>query len=284
MVGFYPVTIKEAVSLYADHPESTIFSGGTDLMVRRLFKDSVIYVNGIKELHRITVTDDYFKIGAAATYSEIMGSDLPDIIKEVASNVASPAIRNMGTMGGNICNASPAGDTLPMLYAVEAQLEISSFQDDDVITRMVLVKDFILGVRKINLRPGEILTGIYIPKKFFSDDCSFYYKKVGARKSEAISKLSIFGMAQADCGRLKKISIAFGSMGPAVVCPDEIHDILRNITYPAYVNKKVRIIDLCMEKLKPIDDQRSSAEYRKKTAENLLKDLLDCFGKRLQEG
>lgn len=276
MVGYNPTELSELFKLLAVNDDATIYAGGTDLMVVKKFQPVVLFINQVKELRKLEKRDGCLILGAALTYEELLHADIPEIMKRVFEMVASPAIRNRGTIGGNICNASPAGDTLPMWYALSAEVELQSLSDQGKVnTRTIPIREFILGIRKIDCRKDEVLTAVRVPLSRLTEDTCFYYKKVGARRAEAISKLSFFGMAKYCEGRIAEIKIAFGSVGITVVNPDEIESLAIGLTSAQLQEKRKEIVDTCMAYVKPIDDQRSTAEYRKLTAERLLNDFID---------
>lgn len=272
---FTPSTLKEALK-FIKNEDTHIFAGGTDLMVKKKswsglvpsFNKTVVFVNKLDELKNIVIEEKYLRIGAACTFSDIITSDkTPEYLKEVSLSIASPAIRNIATIGGNICNASPAADILPPLYAVGAMVVLENVDGD----RRLPIDNFILGPGKTVIKPGEILREILIPVKKFS---SFYYKKVGTRKSTALSKLSFFGFINIKEGNMEDIGIAFGAVAPTIVVSREIENRLRGIKISELKNINQDIIDEYEKLIKPIDDQRSTAEYRKQVAVNLLVDFL----------
>lgn len=276
MVGYYPTELSELLKLLSEHKTATIYAGGTDLMVTRRFQEVVLFINQVKELQKIEHKDGYLVLGAALTYDVLLNSDVPEMMKRVFESVASPAIRNRGTIGGNICNASPAGDTLPMWYALSALVELQSLNEDgSVSVRTIPIHEFILGIRRLDRRPGEVLTAVKVPLQAFEKDTFHYHKKVGARRAEAISKLSIYGRAEFAHGKIKQMQVAFGAVGVTVVQPSEMQMLTDGLTPKELMDKRREIVDVCMEHVKPIDDQRSTAEYRKTTAKRLLEDFID---------
>lgn len=276
MVGYNPTTLSELLKLLFENKDATIYAGGTDLMVTRKFQEVVLFINQVRELQKIEKKDNYLVLGATLTYDALLRSDVPEMMKRVFETIASPAIRNRGTIGGNICNASPAGDTLPMWYALSALVELQSLNDSgNVNVRTIPIQDFILGIRKLDRKPGEVLTAIKIPLSAFEKDTYLYHKKVGARRAEAISKLSIYGMARFESGRIEQMQVAFGAVGVTVVQPTEMLELTRGLTRAELMDKRKEIVDTCMTHVKPINDQRSTAEYRKTTVERLLDDFID---------
>ncbi len=276
MVGYNPGELRELLELLSAHKNATIYAGGTDLMVARKFEENVIFIAGVPELKTISHQEGYLVLGACLTYKELLEAELPEIMKEVFRMIASPAIRNRGTIGGNICNASPAGDTLPMLYALSAEVGLKSLGDDgEVKSRILPISDYILGIRRIDRRPGEVLCTIRIPEELLSENTEFYYKKVGARRAEAISKLSFFGAAKCRGDVIESVHAAFGAVGVTVVNPREEEQIFSGMKKSELLQNRQELIAAYQRHIKPIDDQRSTADYRKCTAESLLGDFID---------
>lgn len=272
---FVPTTLKEALKIL-DERDCYIFAGGTDLMVQKHrssgllpnFDKDILYVMNIKELDYIkTDADGNLRIGAMNRYCELINSSLvPDIFKTVFKEIASPNIRNMATLVGNIANASPAGDSLLPLNLFSARVVLSSINGN----REVLVEDFIQGVRKIDRKKNELITEVIIPKC----DLNFYYRKIGSRKAETITKVSMLGGYKLDGNKVKELRICFGSISTKVVRNRFIEEKYQGKS----VNElRARIDDIINEydhEIKPITDQRSTKEYRKTVAKNLLRDFL----------
>jgi len=272
---FVPTTLKEALKIL-DERDCYIMAGGTDLMVQKHrgsgllpnFDKDILYVMNIKELDYIkTDAEGNLRIGAMNRYCELLNSSLvPDIFKTVFKEIASPNIRNMATLVGNIANASPAGDSLLPLNLFNARVVLSSVKGN----REVLVEDFIQGVRKIDRQKNELITEVIIP----SCDLNFYYRKVGSRKAESITKVSIMGGYKIEGGKVKDLRIVFGSISVKVV---RNHFIEEKYQGKSVNELRARIDDIINEydhEIKPITDQRSTMEYRKKVAKNLLRDFL----------
>ncbi|GIM29269.1 xanthine dehydrogenase FAD-binding subunit XdhB [Clostridium polyendosporum] len=270
-----PKDIDEALQ-FMEKTEVYVVAGGTDLMVKKkgwsgvapYFDKPIIFIKYLNELKEIKLEKNILKIGAGCTFKDIVDSDkTSQYLKEVSLNIASPAIRNIATIGGNICNASPAADILPPLYAVRAEVVLESTDGK----RNVPIEDFILGPRKINIKKGELLKEIIIP----TIKCSkFYYKKIGTRKSIALSKLSFFGFANVESKKIEDIKLAFGAVGPTVVISKDIENSLKGIPIDEIQNIVKSIKEEYSKLLNPIDDQRSTAEYRRNIALNLLEDFL----------
>lgn len=280
---FTPSSLKEALKVLKEN-DCSIMSGGTDLMVRNKkwtgtipsFQKDVIFINKIKELKEIKIDENNISIGASVTLSAIEQCyRLPETLRRAALNMASPAIRNRGTIGGNICNASPAGDSLPTLYALEAELEIMSLNN----TRVVKIEDFICGPGKKNLNSDEMVTKIIIPKKQFEIQ---YYKKIGTRKSLALSKASFTGICSIKDNKIEDIRITFGAVAPRIVKVKKCEDLMLN---KKYLEEKFieDIVSKYEEHIIPIDDQRSNRFYRKKVSLNILRDFLESVNKSLEQ-
>ncbi|OOM14291.1 FAD binding domain-containing protein [Clostridium saccharobutylicum] len=273
--GYSPSTFKEALKIL-NEKDVIIYAGGTDLMVRYKnissllpkFDKDLLYIENLKELKEINESSSEIRIGAACKLSYLLQSDcIPQILKQAIKNIASPAIRNMGTIGGNICNASPAGDTLPVLYALDAKVKITSINN----SKETEIKEFILGPKKTILENNEILESIIIPKADFN---KIYYQKVGARKASAISKVSFVALAEIEKEEIKDLRIAIGSVGPSVVRVKEGEDALIEKNIKDINNLINHVQDIYSKKITPIDDQRSTANYRKNVALRLIKYFL----------
>ncbi len=280
---FHPKNMFEALMIKKEHPEATWYAGGSDLMVTKRFTETIIFLNQMEDLKQIKSEQDILKIGSGVTYRELLAAEeIPACMKAVIGDIASPAIRNIATMGGNICNASPAGDTLPLLYAFDALLVLQSLAEDGTIQqREVPIDQFILGIRKISLRPDEILCEIQIKKERIpnqmKDSLHIAYKKVAARKAQAISKVQFVGMIQMDGQVVSKLRFAFGAVGVTVVRKKEIEELYLGLTIEQLKLKISEIRKKYEECLHPIDDQRSTADYRKKVCLNLLEDFLEQY-------
>lgn len=277
-----PARFAEALRIRAE-AEVTPFAGGTDLMVRwhrnsglaPRFERPVLLLAHLPELHVIANIRSSLSIGAAVTLSELLlDARVPTVLREAAAQMASPAIRNVATLGGNICNASPAADTLPPLYCLNAELVLAAKWGE----RRVPIERFIVGPGKTELRQDELLKSIELPPASF--DVSFY-RKVGTRKANALSKLSFLGLSSLTDNRTLDVRIAFGAVAPTVVRSTRVESLLRIVTDVEMPSIRPQIIESYADLIVPIDDQRSSADYRKTVALNLLSDFLEaCCGRR----
>ncbi len=271
---FMPETLHEALHIIDEH-ECIILAGGTDLMIKYrstaetppAFQKDVCFLSQIKELKYIKKDHHFIHVGAMTTLEELMVSPvIPNLFKQVINDIAAPGIRHTATLAGNIGNASPAGDTLPYLYAIQAFLCIESIHEK----KMVPIQEVILGVRRTSLKENEIIKEIMIPIHDFSVET---WTKVGPRKADTISKISFIGMATIDQDIIKDFRIAFGAVDQKIVCRDDINQKLigKLVTDYDYIDQ---ILSSYEPLIKPIDDHRSTKVYRKEVALNLLKDFL----------
>ena len=276
MVKHYiPSTLTEALE-YIFNNETKIISGGTDLMVQRRnwaetppkFDKDVIYIFNLKELNYIKKTDSFLHIGATTPVSNVLEHhDTPKLLKEVIKIMASPALRNIATIAGNIGNASPAGDTLPVMYLYNAKIKLETKN----ASRILPINEVILGPRNTILGNNEMITEIIIPLDEFT---KINFTKIGGRKADAISKISFTGAINVVDSIVEDFRICFGAVGPTVVRNTDIENKYKNISLTKLKAGIANIVQDYAKIVKPIDDQRSTKEYRKKVALNLLQDFI----------
>lgn len=270
--GYIPKTINAALQIL-NSENVIVYAGGTDLMVRYKnetsllpkFDKNILYIGQIDELKKVYENNEEIVIGAGCTLASLLRNEhVPEILKKSIRGAASPAIRNMGTIGGNICNASPAGDTLPVLYSLNSRCNVIS----EGLERTINIEDFIYGPRRTALKKNEILKSITISKENFN---IVHYEKVGARKASAISKLSFAGLCNVENGRVQDLRMSFGAVGATVIRLKEAETIIigKEInTLDKFIKEAIEIYD---KNINPIDDQRSTAQYRKMVVMNLIK-------------
>lgn len=261
-----------------NNEDCAIIAGGTDVMVlhksRRgvppKFPKPIIFIEHLSELKRVYQNHKDLHIGACCTYSELLDHPfIPMPLKNAIKTIAAPAIRNRGTLGGNICNASPAGDTLPLLYAYNAKLLLRSVNGD----RIVPISDFIQGPRRIQRLHNEILTEIILPS-VLEEDANVIFEKVGNRNADAIAKVSFAGYIRINGTRIDEVRFVFGAVGPTMVRSIDIEKKLVGKTIPLADTDILQVVAAFDKIIKPIDDQRSTAIYRKTVALNLLRYFL----------
>ena len=272
-----PSTLKEALIMKKNDRNAIIYAGGSDLMVAKKVSHDMLFINQLSQLKEVYEDEEFLTIGAASIYYDLIQNPLiPELLKQVFKDIASPAIRNVATIGGNICNASPAGDSLPILYIFDAKIVAASLDDNNQICeRIISIENFILGIRKIDLKSDEIVTKIMLPKDKIAVTTKMGYKKVGARKAQAISKLLFVAVMNVENDIVTDLRVAYGSVGITTLRRKDIESHYTQIKYKELVAKIPEIIDEYRECLHPIDDQRSTAVYRKKVCLNLLEDFLN---------
>jgi len=209
-------------------------------------------------------------VGALTTYTEIqrhpvLQSEFP-LLCTAARETGSIATQNRGTLGGNIVNASPAADSPPALLVYDAEIELVSERG----VRWLPYQGFHTGYKKMQLGPDELLRAIRLPRR--GKPWKQYYRKVGTRKAQAISKVCFAGAALVEGGTIRDIRIALGSIAPIVLRAVKTEDALRGVKITPE-NIAVAKETLARE-ISPIDDIRSTARYRLRVAQNLLEEFL----------
>ncbi|MDZ7796901.1 MAG: FAD binding domain-containing protein [Candidatus Marinimicrobia bacterium] len=270
--AFRPGNTAEALRILSEHT-CIVMAGGTDLMVHRGqsrgFTFPLLFIDHLEELKKTYRKNDAIHIGAAVPFSDMeRHADIPDILKMIIRRIASLPTRNMATLGGNICNASPAADTLPYLYAVNASVVIR----DRESTKTIPVREFITGVKKTQLKNNELLTEIIIPDKEFGINV---YRKIGQRKGMSLSKAAFLGMADKPHDVIRDIHIALASVAPTIVFSTEIEKQMINKNSKEIDAMKNRILDQYAALIRPIDDARSTAKYRKQVSLFMIKHFLE---------
>ena len=256
-----PHTIAEATALLADHPDATILNGGTDLMVEVNFNhrrpESVLLLRNIPQLSQWS-TDTAagtITIGAGVPYSVMERGEIAvavPALAQAARTVGSPQIRAAGTMGGNLGTCSPAGDTLPVLSALEAKIHLSSIDEE----RTMAFNDFMVGPKRSSRKTNEIITAITMPITNNRQG----YSKVGVRNAMVISVASACFAIVDNSPRL-----AMGSVGPTILRATEAEKFLMesspdlNDISDDVAREFGRIAS---SEARPIDDHRSTAAYR----------------------
>ncbi len=258
----YPTTVSDAVDVLASWPDATLLSGGTDLMVevnyrhRRL--DQVVALRRIAELAEM----DSAWIGAGVTHARLERSPWQGLA-EAARTVGSPQIRSVGTIGGNLGTASPAGDTFPFLAAVDAAIVLRSASG----VRTLPWDEFFTGPKQNARRPGELIAGVQLPEAVPARQA---FAKVGRRSAMVIAIVSACVTRNED----GDVTVALGAVGPTV---------LRARQAEAMINAERRLTDtmldefqrLVADEVQPIDDIRASAAYRRHASGVLARRLLE---------
>jgi CO/xanthine dehydrogenase FAD-binding subunit len=240
-----------------DEPDLIPIAGCTDVYVSLNFGmlPATRFMNlwRLNELRGIARTNGLLRIGALTTYSELIAAPVVNrripMLVAASREVGGAQIQNRGTLGGNIANASPAGDTLPVLAAADAVVELRSVDG----TREVPFSSFYTGYRKTVVRPGELIVAVRIPAIAGTQ----WFRKVGTRAALAISKVVMAGVRGTP-------RVAVGSVAPTVV------RLFKTEAALAAGETIARAQQVMLDEIAPIDDVRSTAEYRRRVAVNLL--------------
>jgi CO/xanthine dehydrogenase FAD-binding subunit len=254
-----------------------LFAGGTDLMVLleagKLPRRKFLSIWKFAELRGIEVTPESLSIGALSTYTDIQRNEILQrefpLLCRAASETGSVATQNRGTLGGNIANASPAADSPPALMVYDAEIELISAKG----ARRVAYRDFHTGYKKIEMRDDELIWRVHLNRA--SKRGKEYYRKVGTRKAQAISKICFAASANVERGRISEVRIALGSVAPTVLRATETEKILNGEKLSSALLKTAR--ETLGREISPIDDMRSTAVYRRRVAQNLLGEFFDLM-------
>jgi CO/xanthine dehydrogenase FAD-binding subunit len=270
-----PRTLGEALALLRDEPGVwRPFAGGTDLMVLleagRLEHRKFFSLRHLSELRGVEESGGLFRVGALTTYTDVRRSEpltrLFPLLGRAARETGGIAIQNRGTVGGNIANASPAADTPPALLAYGARVELISAAG----SRLVDYADFHTGYRRTVMRPDELIAGVHLAPP--REGARHFYRKVGTRRAQAISKVCFAALAEVEGDTLGRVRIALGSVAPVVLRCRRTEALLSGRRPDAEV-LKAAAEELARE-ITPIDDVRSTARYRTRVAQNLLAEFL----------
>ena len=267
-----PSSLGEALALLAEG-HARPFAGGTDLMVLlesgKLPEGRFVGLWKLDDLRGIDDRGESVTIGALTTYSDVLRdarlrAEWP-LLCDAAAETGGVATQNRGTLGGNIANASPAADTPPALLVYDAEVEVASARG----TRRVPYDRFHLGYKSMDLARDELITRIHLPRR--PSRWMQYYRKVGTRRAQAISKVCVAIAAhQLPDGRIEDVRIALGSVAPAVIRARGAESVLRGRLPDALSVREAQ--NALARDINPIDDIRSTARYRLRTAQALLAD------------
>jgi len=266
-----PRDLGEAISLVREG--GMPLAGGTDVFVRirKGFWNPpfLVYIGELPELRALEIRDDGVEIGAAVTHAELLRSEVSrriPIFKLVLEKLGAPAIREMGTIGGNVANASPAGDTLIPLYLLGARVNLVGPDGE----RSLPIEEFILGPGKTALEEGELIKSLWVP--FPEGDPRAYFHKVGRRRALYIAVLSLGALLWLEGDVIREARLALGAVAPTVVRPRAVEERL-----PGRRLVREELEPLCGDlsaATRPITDVRGPDWYRRETAGRLLLGLL----------
>lgn len=257
--------------------EWKLFAGGTDLMVLleagKLAHRRFLNIWPLRELKGITASTDHISLGTLTTYTEIrkhevLAREFP-LLARAAAETGSIATQNRGTLGGNIANASPAADSPPALLVYDAEIEVISTRG----TRRVPYANFHSGYKKMDLAPDELIHRIHLPRA--SKGWRQYYRKVGTRRAQAISKVCLAGTAKVESRKIVDLRIALGSVAPTVLRSRATEKILKGQRLGPQLLCEAQAA--LASEIAPIDDMRSTERYRMRVAQNLLAEFLESL-------
>ena len=264
-----PKSLPEAINMQKETNGSFI-AGGTYSMVEinsdRFSPEYLIDLSLIDDLYGIKELEDKVYVGALTTFTDLENSEIisklfPSLSKS-ASEVGGPQVRNRGTVGGNICAASPAADAAPALLVLDATVEVCGING----ARFIPINKFFLAPKKTCLNLDEIVVKIILPKNGSTSG----FIKVGKRNALAVSSVNMAMSAVVSENKIASLKIAVGSAAPTPrLCPKTAAYIMENGTE---LIKEAQ--DILMEEISPIDDRWATAEYRRMVAKNMLEALI----------
>jgi xanthine dehydrogenase FAD-binding subunit len=267
-----PQTIKDCLFILAKNEvEHRIIAGGTDAVVRmkegKWRPSTWINIKGIKELRYIKEINGAIHIGPLTTHTDIIQSPLlqrkADVLVEAASEVGAIQMQNMGTIGGNIGTASPAGDTIPALYVLNASVELQSINSK----RLVPIKQLFTGPGRTVIKPNEMITNIIIQPQ--TENEIGIFQKLGPRKAQSISIVNVaINLSMGKDLECIEGKIAFGSVAPTIIRAKKCEALLP--LHPLTDDIIENIAKVAWKEVMPITDGRATAEYRRDMASALL--------------
>ena len=282
MMCYIPENLEEALAIM-DEKDAIALAGGSDLMVSGAngtgvnpsFSRPVVIITNLPELKGIKRHEDgWTEIGALSTSREIAESELVHpLVRKAASQMGAVALRNSATIGGNIANASPKGDTPQPLILLDAEVTLKSVRGE----RRMKVDNFILGAKKTQLEKGEIITSVLIPP---SNLTHCYYRKIGMRRANAISKLTISIGAEVRDGKVVDFRASSGAAGPKVIRSHSSESILIGKTLSELPEYKEEFLDAWNNAISP----RAMPEYRRGATRRMLSFFIDALSSGAEEG
>ena len=265
--------IEEVIRLRQKYPEARIIAGGSDVLIRirdgKYSDAELISINGIDALRGVSLAENgTIRIGALTSFSHlaadpVIQENIP-VLGEAANQVGSPQIRNIGTIGGNVCNGSPAADTPPTLFALDAEIELAGAEG----IRRLPIRDFYIRAGVVALKPDELLTAVLIPEEAYRDYTG-HYIKYAMRNALDISVVScsVNVRLTKDKKRIDNIRAAFGAVGPVPLRTPDAEASARGQELTEQTLKKFSLAVL--KEIQPWSDWRTSKEFREHIAGEL---------------
>jgi len=268
----FPIDVEEAYCLKQQYGERSLYiAGGTDLLLlmekENIHPQMLIDLTRIPVLHRLEVSDGRVLIGSAVTYSRILSFEpilsRASFLAKAIRTIGGMQIRNIATLVGNLINSSPAGDTLPPLYCLEAEIAI----DGPSGKRQLPVHEFILSVRKTALAPSELVTWV----RFDLPGPGWYgtFEKLGLRRAMAIAVASVSLLLKVEERKITQARIALGAVAPTVIRVPEAESCLSMQSLDDQTIEEAA--DLSAATCTPIDDIRASSRYRREAVRGLVR-------------
>ncbi|MCQ2418463.1 MAG: FAD binding domain-containing protein [Clostridia bacterium] len=279
---YMPQTLQEALEI-RNETHATILAGGSDLMVSKsmgagitpAFSGPVMLIAGVKELKGIrALPDGSVEIGALTTSAEISRSELVHpLLRDAASRMGAIALRNSATIGGNIGNASPKGDMPQPLILLDAMVVLKSIDSE----RTIKVDDYILGSKKTALSDNEIITKVILPPQNFTH---IFFRKIGMRRANAISKLTLSAAAVVKDGIVVDFRASSGAAGPKVARSRAAEEMLIGKTLQELPEVKDAFLDAWNNVISP----HAMPEYRRNSTRRMLAYFIDALAAGHPEG
>ena len=273
-----PGNLESVLELLGGSPGKwTPIAGGTELMVAhaagKLAAENLVSLWGISELRFIEVRANSIVVGAGSTFQDLRAhsaitSELP-LLDRAASWIGAIANQTRATLGGNLVNGSPAADSSPALLVYDAELELVSTRG----SRRVAYRDFHTGYKRTALAADELLYAVHLPRSFASH--RQYLRKVGTRRAMAIAKVALAGIARVNGGVVQDVRLAAASLAPY---PARLYRTEEAVRGPAMTRETIQSARRALlAEVSPIDDIRSTAEYRRQVGANLLEEFLSSL-------
>lgn len=268
-----PRAVPEALKLLAETERSLPLAGGTNVLVNMkrapLETELVVDLSRLEELQGIAADNGAIRLGAAVTFAQLLewrggGPVVEGLLAPMCAAFAGPLIRNLATLGGNLCDASAAADASPPLLALDAVVELDSAANGP---RALPLPEFFQGVRKTACRPGELMTGIAFARPHEKE--RRYYYKLGKRRADAISIVSVAMTLRLEQGKVERARIALGAVAPVAMRALEAESILQG--EPLSDGAIAAAAAAAAKEARPIDDFRAGGAYRRRMVETLVR-------------
>lgn len=268
MVSHYtPKNLNDA--LKAIHEEEFLpYAGGTDINSSGMEDCNLIFIGKLPEIRKIELKGDNISIGAGVTYKEAENSEIvPEILKTAIQRVASPAVRNLGTFGGNFANGSGKADCALVNMVLDAKLHICSLEGE----RFVEAKNFYRGVRNVNLSRDELITEILIPNRDYY--INYFYDKISVRRSLAISNITIASVWETHNNRINELSIGIGSATDYPQRCTDVESVLKGKTFEEIEESSDDILGKYITELN-LHPDRTCIDYRRQVCFRIINHLI----------